>query len=128
MSGKLLRNAGCASIKTKAGIIVSHLDGSDELFRVNVLPAEHLLTDHKIIDAVRLAELSEHGLASDLRQIAAFSIRKLTKLIIHGIDQPIVNLDYHGWPVFEEGGYTVFAVPPVRPPNRLFLYAHSPLA
>lgn len=125
MNQRLVRNAGCAMTSTEVGLLVCYLDGYDELFRLKVSSAEWLLTDHKIIDAAYLAELSAQGLLSEMRRIATFSISHKTKLIIHGVDQPVVNLGYHGWPVFEAGNYAVFAARPERPPHQLFVYAHS---
>jgi hypothetical protein len=105
----LFRNMGCAMTTTKVGVLIGLLDNVEQIFSVSV-PQDsiRLLTDHKMFEASRMDEIANLGASA---HIATFSVSKPAKIIVRGVDQPIVNLDYHGWPSVDAGTYAVFLMP-----------------
>lgn len=123
----LLRNMGCAMTSTKVGSLIGLLDNVEQIYSVSVpKDSDRLLTDHKFFDASRIAEITQICVS----RIATFSVGKPSKIIVRGVDQPTVNLDYHGWPTVEAGTYAVFLMPRHREGNWLgpVLFAYTKLA
>jgi len=94
---------------TKVGTLIGLLDNNEEIFSISVPPeSANLLTAHTTFDVSRISEFMNLGAST---KIAMFTAGDSAKIIIRGIDQPIVNLDYHNWPIFSAGTYAVYLMP-----------------